>query len=159
MVLCMCVFLYHVHSANSGTANAVLTEDDGPLDLKQQRVVSLQWASGTQPGFFGKASSLTAEPLLKSVVQHFINFFFLKSGKRFGNCLQQAGRTQELLPNRGRIGSVVLYFYINLRIHFMGKHILKHAQFKVIAQEKKMMSIYLAIKKGSCDRQERFRAS
>lgn len=77
MVVCMCVFLYHVHSANSNTANAVLTEDDGSLDLKQQIVVSLQWAFGTQPGFFGKArSSLTAEPLLKSVAQHFINFFF-----------------------------------------------------------------------------------
>lgn len=41
----------------------------------------------------------------------------------------------------------------------MGKHILKHAQFKAITQEKKMKSIYLAIKKGSCDRQEQFRAS
>lgn len=41
----------------------------------------------------------------------------------------------------------------------MGKHILKHAQFKAIAQEKKIMNIYLAIKKGSCDRQEQCRAS
>lgn len=65
----VCVFLYHVHRANSGTANAVLTEEDGPLDLKLQIVVSLQWAFGTQPGFFGKAkSSLTAEPLLKFVM-------------------------------------------------------------------------------------------
>lgn len=65
----MCLFLYYVHSANSGTANAVWTEDDGPLDLKLQRVASLQWAFGTQPGFFGKATnSRIAEPLLKSVM-------------------------------------------------------------------------------------------
>lgn len=56
--MCVCVFLYHVHSANSGTASAVLTEEDGPLDLKLQIVVSLQWAFGTQPGFLEKQKVL-----------------------------------------------------------------------------------------------------